>query len=312
MIGIEAIASYIPESRIDNLTKVDKFDVDQEFLEIKTGMLSLSLKDRNEETSDLCVSAFKKLLLKQTVDADSIDCIVVCTQNPDGEGIPHTSAIVHGKLDLPSSCAAFDVSLGCSGYVYSLSIIESFMKANGFKKGLLFTADPYSKIINDEDKNTSLLFGDAATVTLLGEAPIWESGMFSFGTQGGEGEAIKVKADGKLEMNGRSVFSFTATVVPNHIENVIKKNNLTLEDIDLFALHQGSRFIVDTLRKRLKVSEEKVPFLASQYGNTVSSSIPLILESVPDTAHNIVISGFGVGLSWASTILFRREKRELL
>jgi len=313
MIGIEAIGSYIPESRIDNLLLMDKFDVDEEFLKLKTGMLSLSVKSESEETSDMCVSAFNNLQSKTEISMDDIDCILVCTQNPDEQGLPHTSAVVHDKLNLPSTCAAFDVSLGCSGYVYSLSIIQSFMQVNGFKKGLLFTADPYSKIVNKEDKNTSLLFGDAATVTLLGEQPKWVAGKFSFGSQGSERQAITVKEDThSLEMNGRSVFSFTATVIPNHINTMLEQNNLSLEDIDLFALHQGSRFIVDTLRKRLGVSEDKVPFVASEYGNTVSSSIPLILEDIKDDVNKVVISGFGVGLSWASTVLFRREKRELL
>jgi len=310
MIGIEAIGTYIPEKRIDNLARMQNFGVDEVFLRSKTGMLNLAVKDDEEDTSDLCVSAFSDLQSKVSFDMAEIDCLVVCTQNPDGHGLPHTSAIVHGKLGLPTSCAVFDISLGCSGFVYGLSVIQGFMLANGFQKGLLFTADPYSKIVDGKDKNTSLLFGDAATVSLISDAPRWKTGKFLFGSQGAENEAIKVQADsGKLDMNGRAVFSFTATVVPSHIRDMLRMNDLIVEDIDLFALHQGSRFIVDTLQKRLRLEAAKVPFVAENYGNTVSSSIPLILSALSGHERKIVISAFGVGLSWASTVLFNQGEK---
>ena len=208
MIGIEAIGTYLPKERIDNLQRMKEFKVDETFLKTKTGMLSLAVKVEGEETSDLCVAAFKDLEAKKDVSVSEIECIVVCTQNPDSKGLPHTSAIVHGKLGLPTSCAAFDVSLGCSGFVYSLSIIQAFMQANGFSKGLLFTADPYSKVVDAKDKNTSLLFGDGATVSLISDNPVWKTGKFLFGSQGSDSSAIQVReADGKLEMNGRGVFS---------------------------------------------------------------------------------------------------------
>ncbi len=306
MIGIQQIGSYIPRTRIDNLSRVAEFAIDEAFLNSKTGMISLAVKDDAEETSDLCCFAFDDLRKKVSLEKDDVDCIVVCTQNPDGQGLPHTSAIVHDKLELPASCAAFDISLGCSGYVYGLSVIKGFMELNGFKKGLLFTADPYSKIIDNNDKNTSLLFGDAATVSLISDQPIWSIGKFLFGSKGSEGDAIKVSSETKkLKMNGRSVFSFTATKVPQNIKDMLELNSLTIDDIDSFALHQGSRYIVDTLRQRLNVTEDKVPFVASKYGNTVSSSIPLVLTELSEKKAKVVISGFGVGLSWASTVLFR-------
>jgi len=306
MIGIEAIGTYIPEQRIDNLERMDVFGVDEDFLTSKTGMLSLSVKGEAEETSDLCCKAFDDLKAKVNFSEDDIECIVVVTQNPDGNGLPHTSAIVHGKIGLASSCAAFDISLGCSGFVYGLSIIQSFMQANGFKKGILFTADPYSKILDQNDKNTSLLFGDAATAILISDTPVWKTGKFLFGTQGKEAKNIQVSnSSDKLEMNGRAVFSFSATVVPKNILNMLQINRLNIENIDLFVLHQGSRFIVDTLRKKLGLKAEKVPFQASLYGNTLSSSIPMILQDASSDARTIVIAGFGVGLSWASTVLYR-------
>ena len=132
-----------------------------------------------------------------------IDCLVVVTQNPDGDGLPHTSAIVHAKLNLKTSCAVFDISLGCSGYVYSLSIIKSFMESNSLKNGLLFTCDPYSKIIDINDKNTSMLFGDAATVTMMNTKPKLLLDKFIFATSGIEDSGFGLFVDVK---NGCSAF----------------------------------------------------------------------------------------------------------
>ena len=303
MIGIEAIGVHLPDRRIDNRERVDEFGIDENFLEHKTGMLRLARKEEAQDTSDLCCLAFEALCRKKAVALEDIDCIVVCTQNPDGAGLPHTSAIVHGKLELSDHCAAFDISLGCSGYVYGLSVVQSFMQANDLQKGILFTADPYSKVIDPNDKDTSLLFGDAATATLLGANPVWHLGKFLFGTRGAEFDAIRVDSDdGLLKMNGRGVYTFSATTMPPNIVQVLENNGVELKDVDRFVLHQGSRFIVDTLRKRLGVDEDKVPFESADYGNTVSSSIPIILEDMTD-CRVIVIAGFGVGLSWGSTVL---------
>ena len=306
MIGIQAIGTYIPSGRIDNRQRMAQFEIDEAFLSEKIGMLRLAVRAEDEETSDLCKKAFNDLQSKSGLKPEEVECIVVCTQNPDACGLPHTSSIVHAKLELPDSCAAFDISLGCSGFVYGLSVIQGFMQANGFRKGVLFTADPYSKIIDEGDKNTSLLFGDAATATLISDTPYWRSGKFLFGSCGKEGAAIEVdKSSGKLTMNGRAVFSFSATLVPKNIASMLAANELTMQDIDVFALHQGSRYIVETLRKKLGIEEGKAPFVAADYGNTVSSSIPLILSKLNSEAKRVVIAGFGVGVSWASTVLLR-------
>lgn len=306
MIGIQAIGTYLPAGRIDNRRRMTQFGVDEAFLRDKSGMLRLAIKAENEDASDLCCRAFGDLRRKAVLQPDKVECIVVCTQNPDGRGLPNSSSIVHAKLELPESCAAFDISLGCSGFVYGLSAIQGFMQANGFHSGVLFTADPYSKVIDEQDKGTSLLFGDAATATLISEAPVWRTGKFLFGSLGREGASIRVEqGSGKLSMNGRAVFSFSATEVPKNIAAMLAANELTIDDIDCFALHQGSRYIVDTIRKKLGIPEEKAPFVAADYGNTVSSSIPLVLDQASPKARRIVIAGFGVGLSWASTVLYR-------
>jgi 3-oxoacyl-[acyl-carrier-protein] synthase-3 len=308
MIGIENIAYYIPELRKNNFDLMKKFEIDENFIKEKIGFERVSTKDSNEEASDLCFKAWQNLDLNTREDIlDFIDCIVVVTQNPDSN-IPHVSAKVHGLLELKESCACFDISLGCSGFIYALSVVESFVKENGMNKALLFTADPYSKIINPNDKNTALLFGDAASVTVIGSSPKFTSGKFNFGTIGKLHKEL-VCNNSELYMNGRSIFDFAARYVPKDVASILIKNNIEQEEIDLFLFHQGSKYIVDTIKKRLKLPEERVPFVAGHYGNTVSSSIPIMLSAYIDNReiNNVLICGFGVGLSWASTILIKNK-----
>jgi 3-oxoacyl-[acyl-carrier-protein] synthase III len=305
MIGIEEIGIYLPSSSVSNYDQKEKFDMDDYFIESKIGVRSVTRMLEDEDTSDMGVKAFQDLQKKTDLNLEEIECLFVVSQNPD-YNLPHTSAIIHGKLDLPENCACFDISLGCSGFVYGLSVIESFLEQNKMKKGVLITADPYSKVINPEDKNTSILFGDGAAATLISNNPKLVSGEFSFGTRGKEYEGL-ICENNVLSMNGHAIFNFAAKTVPGDVKNVLAKNNLGIEDIDCFVFHQGSKYIVDTLRKRLKLDPEKVPFAIGEYGNTISSSLPIILSDLFDKRNikQIVISGFGVGLSWASAVLKR-------
>ncbi|MBC2693799.1 MAG: ketoacyl-ACP synthase III [Desulfobacteraceae bacterium] len=307
MIGIRAVASYLPQNRINNLDRQKVFEFEDEFLEKKIGFLSISRKNADEDTSDMCCAAFDQLVRNGGVDPDSVQVVAVCTQNPD-YSIPHTAAIVHGKLGLTESCAAFDISLGCSGYTYGLAIIKNFMRGMGFTSGLLFTSDPYSKIIDETNRDTALLFGDAATVTHIGTDPIFALGRFTFGTRGKEYSAL-ICRNGILNMNGRTIFDFSASTIPDDIKEALKLNNLKIDEIHYFLIHQGSKYIVDFIKKRLRLPDEKTPFKAQGYGNTVSSSIPLLLEDVltDQSAKRVLITGFGVGLSWSTTVLFRQR-----
>lgn len=310
MLGIKAIAGYFPEKRVSNVDRAEEAGKDVEFITDKVGFTSLLRKGDDEDTSDLCVGAFEALLEKHPeIDRETIDCLIVVTQNPDGFGLPHTSAIVQHKLRLPETVAAFDISLGCSGFVYGLDVIQAFMNAQGLRHGLLFTADPYSKVIDPQDYNTELLFGDAAAVTYIAEDPVFVSRKSTFCTNARLSHSIKVDEETRvLSMLGNNVFKFAVTKVPAQVEKCLELNGLDKEDIDLYLMHQGSKYIVDNLVPALGVEEARVPFLAAETGNTVSSSIPLMLEQYMDTDEKtILISGFGVGLSWATSVLERSQ-----
>jgi 3-oxoacyl-[acyl-carrier-protein] synthase III len=306
-IRIKGVAGYVPSGTVDTLERGAKFGYGLDFLEGKLGTRTLALRGEDEQASDLCVGAFRALM-DRGFQLDGVGLVVVCTQTPDGHGIPHTSAVVHAKLDLPEHCACFDISLGCSGYVYGLSVVTAFMEANAINRGLFFTSDPYSTIIDPNDQATSLLFGDAATVTLLeAGSEGWVLSDVIFGTKGKDGDAIHNR-EGKLSMDGRAVFNFAMTTVPKQINELLNRRNLTIEEVDRVVLHQGSRYIVDKLRERMKLPEEKVPVHLAGLGNTVSSAIPLTLEAVLAKGcglKRVLISGFGVGLSYASGLLER-------
>lgn len=303
MIALTNIGTYLPENRISNLELLDKFSINEVFIREKIGVIERAIKTSQEKSSDLCIKAFDDLSSKTNIKKDEIDCCIVVTQNPD-TNIPHTSAIVHGAIGLPESCACFDISLGCSGYVYALSIITSFMQSNNFKKGLLFTSDPYSDIIDHDDKGTELIFGDGATVTLLSKNTLGLHALdYDFGSRGSSYQSLVKKE--KLYMNGRAVFNFTASVVPHSITKLLHKNELKKSDINRWYFHQGSKYILDTISMRLGLETSKVVFDMLRYGNTVSSSIPMLLAkdiSKIKNGNKIVLSGFGVGLSWASAI----------
>jgi 3-oxoacyl-[acyl-carrier-protein] synthase-3 len=305
MIGIEQIASYLPPTRASNFERKTEFEIGDRFIEDKIGFRAVARMGEQEDTSVLCEKAYAMLIDKTAIDHESVQAVVVVTQNPD-RNIPHVSAVLHGRLGLPQSCACFDLSLGCSGYVQGLSVVLSFMASNGMKHGLLFTADPYSKVVDEKDKNTVLLFGDGATVTYLSDAPCLVPGRFSFGTIGRESGELCIDG-GKLHMNGRAIFNFAARHIPADVKRVLIENDLSLADVDSFIFHQGSRYIVDTIAKALGLPDSKVPFVAADYGNTVSSSVPMVLETQMQSANSkcLLVSGFGVGLSWASTVLRR-------
>lgn len=307
MIGLQAVGVYVPEHRIDNVARAPAFEREASFITDKVGFQALPRVPAEMQSSDMCVRAFEDLRRRADVELDQVDCVVVCTQNPDGAGLPHTAAIVQHKLGLADSVAAFDISLGCSGYVYALGVVQAFMAAQGLKRGLLFTADPYSKVLDETDLNTELLFGDAATCSLLTDTPRYHTLKSRFSTDGSRAAAIMVNPGSrKISMDGKGVFAFTLLTVPKQIALCLEDNGLTAEDVDVFVLHQATRYVIDNMRKKLKLPAEKVPFHASQTGNTVSSTIPLVLADLWEADHDtLLLCGFGVGLSWASTVLKR-------
>ena len=306
------IASYLPPTTIDNISQAEAFDKPCGFIEAKIGAYKLPRKNPNEDSADLAVRAISILLDSTKISKQDIDVLCVVTQNPAASGIPHTSALIHSTLDLPSTCSTFDISLGCSGYIYGLSILSAFLDANQLNCGVLITSDPYSSIIDPSDPNTSLLFGDAATASLICRTPskhcLKVGRMIGF-SDGKNGDSIKKSESGKLEMNGRAVFNFALKQVPQQIRACLQAEKITPKDVDFFALHQGSYAIIDAIARSFPGLEDRFLKDIKDTGNTISSSVPLLLEKMLNSTDplpdKVLISGFGVGLS-AATMLLRK------
>lgn len=308
MNGVVSIASHVPGGELSASAVAEGLSVPTEFVEDKLGTARLPRVATGVETSDLAVSAVRALEGDGRYDASEIRVLVVVTQNPDGRGLPHTAAIVASKLGLGPDVAAFDVSLGCSGFVYGLQIVEGLLAKTG-GTGLLVTADPYSKIVDPDDRDTVLLFGDASAATLIGPDPKYRIGAVRLGTDG-RGAPHLCNRDGVLHMAGRQVFNFAATRVPREAKALLESQGLTIGDIDLALLHQGSRYIVETLADRIGLDRAITPVDVGRTGNTVSSSIPLLLEPVlaspsADLPRRVLMAGFGVGFSWGVGLLER-------
>lgn len=299
-----------------------------DFIAEKVGLKGRYILGPDETGVTLSAAACRSLFNRYPELAEQVDLLVCVTQTPD-QRIPHNSAQIVAELGLSPRVAAFDVSLGCSGYVYALKIVEGFLQSCGMRNAVLVTCDPYSRIMASESKDTNCVFGDAASATWVkcgsGRSEILAA---VFGTDGSGGKAIEVRAGGaakpfvslldddtrtygredlRLQMQGRSVFNFVLSRIPASIEECLGQAGLSLDDIDHFALHQGSIYMLDALANRAGIPQDKLLKNMDRYGNTVSSSIPLLLSELDRdgklSGSTVLIAGFGVGLSWGTAVL---------
>ncbi|MEP0265980.1 MULTISPECIES: ketoacyl-ACP synthase III [Flavobacteriaceae] len=271
----------------------------------------------NETAADLCCDAAQKLISENNIEKDNIEFLVFVSQTPDYI-LPASATVLQNRLGLKSTVAAFDVNMGCSGYVYGLSIISSLLSnsLNKDAKALLLVGDTISKLCSSNDSATYPLFGDAGSATLLVKSNVGEKMTFDLNTDGSGSEAIKVEEGGfksnnvnaekRLYLNGMDVFSFGITKVPKAIIAFMLSQEAKVEDFDYFILHQANRFMNEKIRKKIKATEEQVPYCLFDYANTSCASIPLTLtteiKSI-NTPTQLFLCGFGVGLSWASAII---------
>lgn len=307
-IGIKAIEYILPEKILtnENLAQIYKDWSSKKILD-KTGIESRHVVSENECASDLAEKAAIKLFDSGVIKPEEIDFILLATQSPDYQ-LPTTACILQDKLGIPQSCGALDFNLGCSAYIYGLALAKSLINTCVAKNILLLTAETYTKYIHPLDKSTRTIFGDAGAATLICDCngSIRE---FDLGTDGSGYESLIIPSvNVNLYMSGLDIFNFTIRVVPQSINNVLEKNNLTLDDIDLFVFHQANKFMLDYLRKIIKIPEDKFYVNMKDIGNTVSASIPIALKRARQDGKlhkgdKVLLTGFGVGLSWGSTII---------
>ena len=327
---IAAIATHLPDGVLTNDQLAATFpDWPAAKILAKTGIRERRIARPDETAGDLAAAAAATLFTNGAIATDEVDFLILCTQAPD-HILPTTACLLQDRLGLRTSIGALDINLGCSGYVYGLSLAAALIAAGMAQTLLLLTADTYSKYIHDLDKSVRTLFGDGATATLVrADSASARIGPFVFGTDGGGGKDLIVPAGGfrlprstdtarvaadrtgnaraadHLFMDGGNVLAFTLREVPAAIGALLAKTGTTIDDYDHVVFHQANKFMLDTLQRKLGLPDAQVPRLYEHVGNTVSSTIPFVLEEQMrhgrcSAGTRSMLVGFGVGLSWAA------------
>lgn len=327
---IKGISYYLPEKVVTNQELLKDFpEWSVEKVTSKLGIAKRHIAANDELSSDMAIKAAKQLFEEYNIQPEDIDFVMFCTQSPDYY-LPTTACIIQDQLGIPTSAGAVDFNLGCSGFVYGLSLAKGLIFSGIAKNILLLTAETYSKFIHPKDKSNRAIFGDAAAATLVSSSGFAEICDFSLGTDGKGADKLMVKTGGvrnrellndlsfdesgnpvssdHLFMDGSEIFNFTLEMVPLLVQETLVRNKLTIDEIDLFVFHQANKYLLNFLRRKIKIPEDKFYYFIEDVGNTVSSSIPIALneaikENKIDEGNKILLAGFGVGYSWAGAVL---------
>lgn len=331
-VSIRGVASAVPSNIHSNQ------DINGSMEEIAKIASTVGIEQRHTATnsictSDLCYAAANKLLSELNWDRDSVDALIFLSQTPDYT-LPATSCILQNRLGLATSCAAFDMSLGCSGYVYGLMTAFGLISGEGIKRVLLLVGDTISKVISPEDVPANILFGDAGTATAIEFDKSAKPSYFTLGTDGSGANSLIIEAGGfrkpssdltkisknhpkdqvmrseeDLFMDGTAVFSFTLSTIPKAIEELLSLANLPKENVDSWLFHQANKFMLDYFGQKVGIDADKVPMNIGKYGNTSPPSLPLLITTeggetgFANENKTVAMLGFGVGFSWGGALL---------
>lgn len=323
--AIGPIAIHLPErvETNDDLAKLfPRWDL--EAIYSKTGIRARHIAAPNETASDLGVAAAEKLFAEHGIDRSTIDFLLFCTQTPDYP-LPTTACLMQNRLGLPTSIGAIDFNLGCSGFVYGLSLADGLIRSGAAKRILLITAETYSKYIHDEDRSLRTIFGDGAAATLIEASGQQSLSAFSFGTDGSAADALMVNTGGarppedalrprtkwrwasRMYMDGPGLIHITLESLPQTMGRVLEVGGVTDADIDLYLVHQATHKLLSEIRRHMSLDEARMPTVLQEVGNTVSSTIPIIISELRADGRlrpgkKCLLAGFGVGFSWAGCL----------
>lgn len=332
---IEAISYYLPESILTNedlSTRFPGLKIDD--LTRLTGVRERHIAADGETAADMAVSAAERLFAEHHIDRGTIDFILFNTQWSDYI-TPASACIIQDRLRIPTSAGALDLSQGCTGYIYGLSVAKGLIESGSARRVLLLTSDTITRSIHPMDRSNQAIFGDAAAATLISASDHEEGptiGRFIFGTDGSGYQEIiirqggaryplpryqsadytdnygNIRNDACFYMNGAAIFSFSVKIVPEILARTLEANHLRQDNIDFFIFHQANQIILETILKKNRIPAEKSIISLENWGNTVSSTIPVALyhalkESRIKKGNKVLLAGFGVGLSWAGTIV---------
>ena len=302
---IKDIAYYLPERVLTNAQLAEEFpEWTTEKIAEKVGISERHIAAPNEKVSDMAVRAAEKLFANGH-DRSEIDFVLLCTQSPDYM-LPSSACIVQHRLGLSTKCGAFDYNLGCSGYEYGLVIAKGLIQSGVAHNVLLLTAEMYTKYLSPDDKGNRTIFSDGASATWVGTEGFAEIGECSLGTDGSGMDYLIVRPNEPLYMDGGAIFDFSSDVVPQMVEDVLRKSGLEKDDVDLWIFHQANKFMINYIRKLLEIDKERFYIYMEHVGNTVSSTIPIAMVEARKESRlkgNVLLAGFGVGLSWGGVVL---------
>lgn len=333
---INGISYYLPKKKLTNEELSNLYpEWSVEKISQKTGIHSRHIAAKNEFVSDMAIDALNKLIKDFEIDKNTIDYLILCTQSPDFS-LPTTACIIQDKVGLPKTCGAVDINLGCSGYIYGLGLAKGLILTGQAKNVVFITSEAYSKLLHPKDKSNRTIFGDGASATLITSDPntkYYSAAIkkFKYGTDGSGFDKLIVKNSGLnynkilhedvlddngnfisnddfLFMNGHEIFNFTAFKVPKLVEDTLYENSLEISDISMVVFHQANAYMLDFIRKRCNINNDIFYVSMDDIGNTVSSTIPialsrLIAENKLKKEDNILLTGFGVGLSMGGVVL---------
>lgn len=321
-VGILGTGSYLPEKILTNFDLEKIVDTNDEWIVSRTGIRERRVADKTMASSDLAYEASLKAIESAGISPEEIDLIIVATVTPD-KAFPSTACILQDRLGAKKA-AAFDLSAACTGFLYGVTTAAQFIKNGYYKYALVIGVECLTKIVNWEDRNTCVLFGDGAGAIVMGPT---EEGFgflsYELGADGSGGDLLQQPGGGSripasiesvqakqhfVTMNGGEVFKFAVRVMEQVSESVLKKAGLTKEDVDLLVPHQANLRIIEAARKRLGLTQEKVVVNVDKYGNMSSASIPVALDEAfrnqrINRGDTIVLVGFGGGLTWAGSVV---------
>ena len=331
-VGVTAMAAAVPHTVIDNY-KYTQYFPEEQVREVvdKVGIYQRRFVDANTCSSDPCFAAAEKLIADNNIKRDEIDLLVFISQTPDYR-MPATSVLLQHRLNLPNSTIAFDVNLGCSAFIYGLSIVFSMMQTGNLHKALLLDGETRSKVYSPKDRRSAFLFGDGGVAVLIERDVKFGKSYFSLNSDGSRGDLIKINAGGYRHpssvetlkekvvdeygnvrsdeqgyMNGGDVFNFVIREIPRDIKKILEYSGVDIQAPDYYIFHQANNFINSYLAKKLKLDASKIPSTIEKYGNTSSVSVPLTivdqLRGKIEGSKLILLSAFGVGMTWATAIV---------
>lgn len=332
-VGITAMAACVPKTVIDNYHYALDIWPEEEVKQVvdKVGVAERRFVDEKTCSSDLCCAAAEKLIADNNIGRSEIDLLVFLSQTPDYR-MPATSILLQDRLNLPMSTMAFDISLGCSGFISALSIVYSMMQNHGFRKALLLDGETRSKVYSRKDRREAFIFGDAGIAALIERDEKFGESHFSINSDGSRGSLImipgggyrnmssadtlrekvvdeygNIRSDEQGHMEGADVFNFVISEVPKDIKRLLAATGEDIQTMDYYVFHQANAFINNYIAKKMKLDKDKIPWTIQKYGNTSSVSVPLtIISELKDKMagnKKLMLSAFGVGMAWATAIV---------